>query len=79
MREEVLYKGYFKIEKGKGIRVFVTPEAVILKVVERAKPKWRTIQEISLPRNVLAELFIRLPYFFQLMKGRQFGDSHERK
>jgi len=63
-----LYREYFSLGEGKGIRISVFKTHLRLERVEKIENKYQTTQEIALAPQILEKLYIRLPKFFELMK-----------
>lgn len=66
-----LHKAYFPLGQGKGIALTVWSNNIQVQRQERGTDgHWIITQEISLARNILEKLFIRLPKFFELMEKK---------
>jgi len=70
-----LYSTYWSLGEGKGIRCAVFPNFLELRRIERNGSEWKEVQRITLPKQILEKLYIRLPKIHSLMRG----DKYERE
>ena len=67
-KQKPIYKAYWPLGKSQGISVTLWPNNLQLQRREKQGEEWKTTQEISLARQILEKLYIRLPHLFQKMK-----------
>jgi len=70
--EKPLLEDFFSLGEGKGIRVVLWKNSILLERREKNQEtgKWEVKQEINLAPQIIEHLYIRLPLWYKLMKEK---------